>query len=696
MILKLTSIALLLSATPLPASANWGTQPLGSEVKRSPDDPKPVIKHQLKSHYHSQSAKAQATLFFQDGEPQCALILPANPTGVETNAANLLQVTLQKMTGGKFFIYPESAIQSESNGEGVSKDGKRWKHLVWIGRTERAKAEQLSANDLKPEGFRREKRASGLFIVGHDSGKQGKILNGTYYAVADLLERHFGIRWLWPDELGAAIPKVTRLSLPALKETDEPALAQRIIRNGAVGPRAAVGLRLLNAREGDYAAVLRRNAQWLLNQKTGTSIELNYKHAFGHWYESYGAQHPEWFAMQANGSREQFSDRPRICKSNREAALQKAREVINQYKKNPELDSAAISPNDGGGRDYFCMCEGCRKLDPPNANPIRVGYWKDGKREVIPSYPALSDRFVTFYNRIAEAVVKELPDARLGAYAYSSYRDVPLGVSVHPAIMIGFVGLDYTNESLRSEDLKRWDGWSCKAHDIILRPNALHGGQALPLVYTERLASDVKHCYQTGMMAADFDSLNGHWSTQGLNYYVLAKLLWDPSLDVKAVVADYCRAGFGKAAPQIAEYFALMEKASAEMAGAGRARVEGELREEEDNEAPLADRRTVERDAFERAYFAAFSQEVMQTLRQKLETATRQAGDDPMIKARIAFLSAGLDYSDHCRQIIDSKSSKEAKEELLNWYRKMFKENPHILNAPTRLWRTSRLFRGLE
>ncbi|HWL51879.1 MAG TPA: DUF4838 domain-containing protein [Chthoniobacteraceae bacterium] len=694
MILKLTSFTLALAVTSLSASANWGTQPLGKAVDRPAGPPRPEIRRQLESRYRAEKLDGGSTLFFKDGKAQCALVLPATADGGEKEAARFLQSTLKAMTGATFPIYPETTVKQEGDGTLAARDGTTWSGAIWIGKTQQAKTEGITADHLRPEGFLRVKRPSGLFIVAADRNPNGSSNEGLHYAVADLVERHFGVRWLWPGELGTIIPEVAELSLPALREQDEPALPQRIIRNGALGERAAIGLRLLKAPESDYAAALQRNARWLAHQKTGSSVNLNYRHAFSHWYEQYGAKHPEWFAMQANGSRQQFSNRPRLCKGNPEVAMQKAREVIQAYDENPKLDSASISPNDGGGRDYFCMCEICRKLDPPNANPVRIGYWKDGKREVIPSYPSLSDRVVTFYNRIAAEVVRKHPEARLGAYAYSNYRDVPIGVSVHPAIIIGFVGLDYTNESLRAEDLKRWDGWSVKARDMILRPNALHGGAALPLLYPRRLAADVRHCYQTGMLAADFDSLTGHWSTQGLNFYILAKLLWDPGADVEALIADYCQSGFGKAAAPIAQYFSLLEETSEIMAGKGRTQIEDELREEENNEI-VVDRRSIEHNLFERAYFQSFSSEVMAKLRSQLEAARELAKDDPAVLERIAFLGAGLDYSDRYRSVSQDADDKAAKEQLLEWYRKTFKKNPHILNAPTRLWRTGRLFRGL-
>jgi hypothetical protein len=68
--------------------------------------------------------------------------------------------------------------------------------------------------------------------------------------------------------------------------------------------------------------------------------------------------------------------------------------------------------------------------------------------------------------------------------------------------------------------------------NLFLRPNAFHQGHGMPGVFVTKLDRDIKR----GMIAAEFDSVLHHWATQFLNYYVLAKLLWDPSQDAEAIV----------------------------------------------------------------------------------------------------------------------------------------------------------------
>ncbi len=674
------------------AAAEWGTQPLGKPAESTTWGASP-IRHKVESRRKVTEAEFPSLELVKDGTAKALIILPASPSKAEEAAARNLVATIREATGVELPVAAEYSVTVDEDGVVRDLEKRPWANGIWIGKTRRAVEQKLTASELTPGGFKRLRMPDGLYILGNDAS-QGKLsANGTYFAVADLLERHLGVRWIWPGPGGTVVPKVHELRLPALNEQDEPAVEQRIIRNGELNDRAQVGLRHLKAEEKDYLAVLANNSRWLDNLRCGNSLDLNYKHAFHGWYKRYGKEHPEWFAMKADGSRTQVSERPRLCKSNPEVAHATAQQILAQYAKDPKLGSASISPNDGSGEDGFCLCSECRKLDPPNAPPIRMRIHR-GAKWSLQDYVSLSDRLATFYNRIAEEVVKTQPHARLGAYAYSAYRDVPLTVTLHPAIIIGFVGLDYSNERLREKDLKRWDGWSQRANAMVLRPNALLGSYGLPFLYTRRLAEDVRHCYQTGMLAADFDSLAGHWSTQGLNYYVLAKILWDPSADPAAVVKDYCQAAFGPAATEMEGYFSEIEEASDYIANQGVSAVEEQLRAVE-VDTPQKPTRKQKGDAFLAAYYATFTPEKIKHLRSRLEKARELAEADEDIRQRIDFLSRGLDYTEVYGQAVKNQNSRESLVALLGWYRSTFREEPHAFNTVTRLFRTGAHFRKL-
>ena len=107
-------------------------------------------------------------------------------------------------------------------------------------------------------------------------------------------------------------------------------------------------------------------------------------HAFGHMWETHKEAHPEWFALQPNGTCDQSRspDRARLCVSNSELVEEIAREKIRHLNRS-ELNCVSNGPNDGGQTSFY-RCDECRKVDPMNGRRLNNG-------EV-----ALTDRYVHF------------------------------------------------------------------------------------------------------------------------------------------------------------------------------------------------------------------------------------------------------------------------------------------------------------
>jgi len=164
---------------------------------------------------------------------------------------------------------------------------------------------------------------------------------------------------------------------------------------------------------------------------------------------------------------------------------------------------------------------------------IDTGQGRQAGKRVTFTYPALTDRYVHFYNLAAERLEKVCPGKMIGGYAYGGWRTPPVREKVRDNVVIGYVGFNRLPvASMYERDRAEWDAWAKAAPHIFLRPNLLHYGHGYPLFYPERLGQTIRHCAETGMIGVDFDSLMRHWANQGVNYYVLAKLLWNPSAGV--------------------------------------------------------------------------------------------------------------------------------------------------------------------
>jgi hypothetical protein len=71
--------------------------------------------------------------------------------------------------------------------------------------------------------------------------------------------------------------------------------------------------------------------------------------------------------------------------------------------------------------------------------------------------------------------------------------------------------------------------------------------------------------YRAGMRFADYDTCVNDWGANGINFYVLAKLLWNPEQNVDEIIDDYLRHGFGPAAEPMRRYFTLLEATTSKM-----------------------------------------------------------------------------------------------------------------------------------
>jgi len=303
-----------------------------------------------------------------------------------------------------------------------------------------------------------------------------------------------------------------------------------------------------------------------------------------------------------------------------------------------------------------------------------IDFSPGAKRRPIEHVP-LTDRYVWFFNAIAERVCAVHPDVWLTADAYSAYSAPPVKARLHPNIAIRYVGISYTNEEKRRQGVADWNAWAEAASKIYFRSNLLLAArrQGTPAVYPHKLAEDFGQIAHRRMIGTDLDSCCHNWATQGINYYVMAKLLWNPDLDVDALIDDYCRSGFGKGADAVKKYLLRLEELTNDIA-------EKQLK-----------------------VTAPYTPETVAGLRSLLEEAAAATADDPQTRQRVAFLRTGLEYTDAYRAIFrvdrawqeagGGRLTPEWKERFRaaldrNWEisRDIFENNHFAVNVATVAW----------
>ncbi|MDP6355671.1 MAG: DUF4838 domain-containing protein [Planctomycetota bacterium] len=466
------------------------------------------------------------------GKPRATIVAGEKPTPTERFAAEELQWHIEKMTGAKLDI-------AEKRSDGLLP--------IYIGRS--ASSVKLDAGELTPEHYRIVVRTDWIAIAGRDTSSSERVDDplsievvqpGTLFGVYHLLDQVLGVRWLWPGEQGASVPQRRTLTIPAMNVTDGPKLVQRQLRHQRSRRRRQ---RTFGKTEGigmaDDAIANRLDKEeriWLRRHRMGRRARFAFGHAFTRWWGKYGKTHPEYFATLPN--REQpfpNAERPKLCVSNSAVTDQ----IIADWKAGGATSHLAACPNDSRA---YCTCANCRRWDLP------VQTTPDDVDQSVLTY-----RYVKFWNVLAKQVAAINPEALVCGYAYSNYRSPPEGVKLEPNMILGYVG------SMGEETEEEWTKWAAAGARLYFRPNWFHSGHNAFYMPLKEAGRFLRYAHQNSMLGTDFDSLLGHYSTQGPYYYLVARLHARPDLSVESIIQEYCD-GFGPASELIREYIAYWEE----------------------------------------------------------------------------------------------------------------------------------------
>ncbi len=445
---------------------------------------------------------------------------------------------------------------------------------------------------------------------------------GTANAVYTFLQDQLGVRWLWPGEKGEDVPEARRLAFAPFEQRYHPQIRAR---SGML-----VRLSLGDTKEGP-------DELWARYQRVQLdSLELDGGHGFGDWWDLYHETHPDYFALQPDGTRSGFpgGHNAKLCETNPAVWEQWLENVAERRKADPTLHVFNVSENDSWASG-FCVCEKCQAWDNPDAE-TGTFHWKG----VTEDRPVLSDRQVTFANHLARMLKERFPgqDLYVQLHAYGFSRPAPVAAVPDDNVIISSVSNFHLRGDGVGDDrtlaMKQFGDWGEKASLLAWRPNlgsAAGHGWGLPDVAMTQAAEDLRFVADRHCMGLFFDMLWLHWSTQGPHYYALAHLAWNPYTDVEALMDDYYQRGFGPAAAEVKAYWRLWEKARTDFVAEARNR--------------------------QRIYGSpqTYTPELLGQAQALLEAANAKldaAGAPPKYRDRVAFVQCGLDYS---RMVLDTR-----------------------------------------
>lgn len=401
-----------------------------------------------------------------------------------------------------------------------------------------SRAEHLNADTIPLDGFRLISRGKNLYIQGPDTKdgsttSQGGKSTGTLNGVYSFLESALGIRWLMPGELGEFVPQRDVFNVPDIDHTEAPGFPSR---------------RLEYVQNSSPLV-----KQWLMRNKQGSSLVFNHGH---NWVETIEPNafkaHPEWFAM-LGGIRAAPVGRYKLETTNPALIRAFADRAIRAFRGDSALYSFSLSPSDSGNWSTSPESRALYDRDP------------NGNLSVTPL-------ILKFYDDVAKQVLREMPHRLVCGYVYGDYlfppsRGIPkleknVCLVVAPSFSYGY-GLFRKSAQVDLARLIR--AWSASTANLgyydlpvtfqqtLGAPNP-PGIDILKFLYPQLASVGVKEVYVYGVSG---------WGQGALTNYLLAKLNWNPRLDVSKLANEFLTLSYGARAGRLMEqFYGLLDSAT--------------------------------------------------------------------------------------------------------------------------------------
>jgi hypothetical protein len=371
------------------------------------------------------------------------------------------------------------------------------------------RSEKIDLSSLKDDGFIIKTDGDKLYFLG--GGKKG-----TLNAVYTFLEEYLNCR-MYSSEV-KIIPKHNTIVLPQINKIENPAFSYR-------------STHYLETWNDNYC-------HWhkLVDQED-KKIWGMFVHTFETLLpqEKYFAEHPEYFALRNNV---RVLGQP--CLTDPDVFKIMVDELKNRMEENPQAEIWSVSQNDNF---YNCQCASCSKIDSDEGSP--------------------SGSLIHFVNKIA----REFPDKTISTLAYQYTRKAPKNLKPDKNVNIMLCSIESErNKSLESDtsggafihDLAEWSNIT---NNIIVWDYVVQFTNLVsPFPNFHVLQPNIKafHKYNVPMIFEQGAGRNEGTEFGELRTYLIAKLLWNPYLNIESLMNDFLSGYYGKAGKYIREYIDLM------------------------------------------------------------------------------------------------------------------------------------------
>jgi hypothetical protein len=447
----------------------------------------------------------------ETGKTSYTIVVENKASEVDLTAAKELKSYLDAVTNAKFPIESISKVSGP-------------KIYVGLSKKVRELTPDVRWNDLKNDGIV-------IKTIGDDLILAGGGVRGTLYAVYTFLEDYIGVRWWTSTE--EFVPKKSTLTLGTLNVIYCPKFFFREVYAGFCGDNGRI-----------FQARLKLNGHYSGIPSAYGGYQVIHDGLFDDYLppKDYFAKHPDWYSL-VKGKRV-AAGAHQLCLTNQEMQKEMIGVVLKQIRENSYIKIWDISPNDCNGA---CECEKCKALC---------------KSEGSESGP-----LIYFINSIAKEVAKEFPDVWINTLAYRYTRKPPLHVKPAPNVIIQLCSIeclvdrpladpvnapfqnDMTGWSRIAPQLFVWDYVTNFSNYVSPQPN-LYNFESNIRFFAENHVVGVFEQGNAVSPVGDFDELRA---------WVLAHLLWNPSLSEKDLIKEFLDGYYGPAAPYISSYLQLVQ-----------------------------------------------------------------------------------------------------------------------------------------
>jgi len=243
--------------------------------------------------------------------------------------------------------------------------------------------------------------------------------------------------------------------------------------------------------------------------------------------------HPEFFALY-EGKRRPES----LCMTNDTVVDLVSKKISALIDETPDAQFYSISQNDDV---VYCECSECKKINTEFGGPQGSLYY--------------------FLNKIA----LRFPQTRFTTLAYLHTYNPPVNFEIGPNIYTLFSPIELNRgRFLRENELFKntLENWSKTTSHLYLWDYTVQFSNYLsPFPNIHTFSENYKLFKEKkvkGLFVQGYADVPGDFSE--LRQYLLAKLLWNTSINADEVIADFLRGFYGKAAPYIRKYLDLLSE----------------------------------------------------------------------------------------------------------------------------------------